>query len=111
MYNRTLPAMISAFVKNKDLINAHIRGQTIEGINDVTIMGLSVGAFLISFLLMIGLWIWGLVVLIQNWVFLPPVSQIFGVFGLLVPSWIIGPIITLIAVYAGKRSALSGYSS
>ena len=72
------------------------------------------GVLIIGLLLFltIGIWIWGLVVLIKYWRHLPSWAKVLGVIGLL-PILPLGPVVTLICVYVtkGKGSGSSSRSS
>jgi hypothetical protein len=61
------------------------------------------GLLIIGLLLFltIGIWIWGLVVLIKYWKHLPAWAKALGVIGLL-PILPLGPVVTLICVYVSK---------
>ena len=70
------------------------------------------GLLIIGLLLFltIGIWIWGLVVLIKYWRHLPSWAQVLGVIGLL-PILPLGPVITLICVYVTKGQGGKGSGS
>ena len=69
------------------------------------------GLLIIGLLLFltIGIWIWGLVVLIKYWKHLPAWAKALGVIGLL-PILPLGPVVTLICVYVSKGQGGKGSS-
>jgi hypothetical protein len=100
----TLNNMIKAYKENEDLINAYINKKPIEKYSsdsNNTIMGLSMGIFLILLVLNLVIFIYALVILYKNWNKLSSSSKIVGVLGLLF-GWfgfpLLGPIITIIVV-------------
>jgi hypothetical protein len=86
-----------------------------EGYESHSDKGSALGALLIIGLLLfltLGIWIWGLVVLIKYWRRLPSWAKVLGVIGLL-PILPLGPVVTLICVYVAKgdKGGGSGNSS
>ena len=98
---------IKEYHKNKPLIQAYLKNQTIENYgdgdtNDSTILGLSIGIFITFLLIQIALWIWAIIVLVKYWKYLPDWAKVLGILGVL-PIFFGGPILTLIVVYVGKK--------
>jgi hypothetical protein len=92
--------ILCEYKKNKHLIDAYINKKPIEGLDDDTglILGLSVGMFLVLFVVGLALFIWALWATIKFWPMLSDVAKI-----ILVISWLVGPpILPLIVVYVGK---------
>ena len=93
--------VLSKFNKHRYILQAKMKGETIEGYSDPG----DTGAFFTSIwgiliiVLALGLWIWGLVVTIKYFKVLPVWAQILGILGLVGFG---GPILTLIVVYIGK---------
>jgi len=84
-----------------------------EGYESRSDNGSALGGLLIIALLLfltIGIWIWGLVVLIKYWKRLPSWAKALGVIGLL-PILPLGPVVTLICVYVSKDGKGSGSGS
>ena len=84
-----------------------------EGYKSHSDSGAALGGLVIISLLLfltIGIWIWGLVVLIKYWRRLPSWAKVLGVIGLL-PILPLGPVITLICVYVTKGHGGKGGSS
>lgn len=98
----SLDNIIKAYYENKELIDATIKGQKVEGLDNSTnlILGLDLGLFIFIALFVVGLWIWGLIVTIMYWKQISVIAQVFAVIGLIFPS--IGPIVTLLAVYISR---------
>ena len=103
--------MIKMYNKNKDVINAYIKGESIEGFRmkdingsdvDLAPTGAMIGVFVSLILLSAFLWVWGIMVLVRYWSILPEWAQILGLVGLLGFG---GPILTLIVVYVAKGHA------
>ena len=101
MYKYSLPNMLVECKKNKDLINAYLKSQPVEGLNDGQaglILGMEVGVFLLMMVIGLVLFVWALVVSIKYWDRLSDVMKVF-----LIISWFIAPpILPLIIVYIGK---------
>lgn len=98
----SLDNIIRAYYENKELIDATIKGQKVEGLNDSAkvILGLNVSVFIIIAVLVFALWIWALIVTIMYWNQISVIAQVFAIIGLVFPS--VGPVITLLAVYISK---------
>jgi len=103
-YNYSIFDVSKEFFKNKQLIQSYIKGDTTEGYakDGVAIMGMSVGIFVLYFLMMVAVWVWALIVLIKFWSTLPMMVKVIGVLGLILPGWVVGPLITLIVVHLSK---------
>jgi hypothetical protein len=99
-YKYSIFNMLNEYKKNKHLIDAYIKNQPIEGLNDDgLIMGISVGLFSLLFVVSIILFIWALWATIKFWSRLNDVAKV-----ILVISWLVGPpILPLIVVYVGKK--------
>jgi len=94
--------IVNEYKKNKYLIDAYIKNQSIEGLNgdkeSSLIMGFSVGVFLSFFIVYLVLFVWAVWATIKFW---PKLSDVVKV--VLVISWFVGPsILPLIVVYVGK---------
>jgi hypothetical protein len=91
------------FRDNKPLIQAHLKGQSVEGLTntDARIMGMGITSFLILFLIATAIWIWAIVSLIKYWSVLPDWAKIVGILSIL--GILGGPIVTLIVVYIAKQ--------
>lgn len=97
--------LMAEFQKNRAVIHAYVSGNSLEGYqdngyddDDKKILGFSIGVFLIIFVIALAIWIWALVVLLQNMRNLSTLAIVlawlafFGFLG--------GPVVTLIIVYA-----------
>ena len=108
--------LFEKYKENKPLIDAYIKRQSVEnfngdgdggdGIDPTTktggsILGLSIGFFLLLLAVSIGIWIWAIVALIKYWDRLPDWAKVLGVLGL-IPAVPLGPVVTLICVYVAK---------
>lgn len=110
--NQTLPSVktvIREWYENKPLINAYLAGESIEGIEGeaaAKILGFGIGIFILVALVVVVLWFWALYATIKFWNLLPAWARVVSVIGLLT-GWMygVGTLITLIVVYASKRSA------
>ena len=97
--------MVRTFAKNRPLIQAYLQNKSVEGFNpnsDDTIMGMAISIFLITFIIVVGIWIWALVITIKYWKVIPPWAQVIAIIGLV--SGVGGPVATIIAVYVGKNN-------
>lgn len=107
MYGKySLPNLIKAYNENKDLINAHLKGMTIENYgtgntSEATILGLGIGSFALLCVFSLILWIWAVVILIENWNKMPLWAAIVGLLAIF--TGIGGPILTIILVYATRK--------
>ena len=95
---------MKSYGENKDLSQAYIKKEPIEnnGSTNPTILGLTLGVFVVIFLIAIVLWIIALVLLVNNWNKLPSWAQVVGVLGVLpvIPG---GPIITIVVVLIARE--------
>jgi len=100
----SLQSLLKAYKDNYPLINAYLKGESVEGYNDyaggAAIAGMSVGIFLLVIFLTFGLWIWGLIITIKYWKELPVWAQVIAILGLV--GFFVGPLLTIIIVYVGK---------
>lgn len=106
----TIVNITREFLKNKPLIDAYFKGQYTENYNNdnnASIMGMGIVAFIIFFLVAIGIWIWAIVSLIKFWNVLPDWAKIIGLISLLPILPVGGPIMTLIVVYIAKGNNYS----
>ena len=105
----SIPNLLCAYRDNKELINAYVKGHTIEGMtsNDTQVLGMGVAAFLVIFLVSLAVWVWAIYVTVKYWKELPTWAQILAILGLI--GFVFGPIMTLIVVYIGKSSGASKY--
>ena len=110
--------MMKLYRDNKPVINAYLKGQSVEGysnLNDANDSdadaAVSAGAFaafggiavfLVLMAINMAIWIWALVWTMKYWKVLPGWAQALSVIGLL--GVVGGPIMTLIVVYIGKNS-------
>ena len=89
---------------HKPAIEAHLKGHSIEGLNDDPNVPSWMAAWGVAFTLIIvvfslALWIWALVMTIKYFSVVPVWAQVLAVLGLLGFG---GPILTLIVIYIGK---------
>lgn len=66
------------------------------------VAGLALGLFLLLFVVVIGLWIWAIVVLIRYWKVMPTWAKVIGFLGI-IPVFPFGSVVTLVVVYATKE--------
>ena len=86
--------------KHRPEIEAHLKGQTYEGLNSGPIIpGMSNTAAIITIVISLLVWLWAFYVTVKYFNQLSIVSQIFAIMGLL--GFVGGPVITLLAVYIG----------
>lgn len=103
--------LLNEYRKNKDDIDAYMKGQSIENYSHEyyngddanyaqmkCIMGLGIAQFIIVLVASLVFWIWATVELVRHWKKLPQWAQVFGVLGLL---GVMGPGLTLLCVYIG----------
>ena len=105
--NLTMVNMIKGWNDNQDLIKDYLQNR--EGYEDGTnnnsgaaVLGLSVGFFLIIFLVSLVLFIYALYLLVVNWNLLPTWAKVVGLIGLL-----FFPLVTIIVVLVGKQEGPS----
>ena len=86
---------------NQERIQAHLKGETYEGLDEPTgtVAAFGIVGALVVLAIMLGIWIWALMVTIKFWKVLPDWAKVLGVIGLVTG---VGPVVTLIAVYIGK---------
>lgn len=103
LFKYSFPRLLVAYKKNQSLVNAYLKGDLIEGADDDSkkIMGLTLGAFALIFLLSFVFWLWALLALIKYWNVLPTWAQVLGLLCLI--GFVGGPIATLIIVYVAKN--------
>ena len=108
----SLLKLLNAYSENKDFIHAYLKKQPIEGykddtdtvtVNNSAILGMTVEIFLIILIISISIWVFALVLLINNWNVLPDWAKVVGVIGVL-PIFPFGSIVTIISVLASKSS-------
>ena len=102
LYKYSLFNLLREAKKNKAKIIAYFKGETYEGLEGNTIMGIDVGLFSVLMVLIWIMWLWALIVLVIWWNDIADWAKILGVIGLIFPS--IGPAITLLVVYISKFS-------
>lgn len=114
MLGYSLFTLLDAYAENKDVIEAYIKNQSIEGyryaiVNDngsvnptdaPLVMGMGIGLFIILLILTIGMWLWAIIALVTYWDKLPSWAQIVGILGIVSG---IGPLVTIIVVYIAKK--------
>jgi len=110
----SLFSMLKEARDNKHIIEAYIKKQPIEGLDDdddynqdTMFFGLGVGLGLFLLAVSLAIWIWALTVTIKYWKMLPVWARILAVIGLV--SGFGGPIMTLIVVYAAKDQGPISY--
>ena len=92
--------LFEAYNREKDMINAYVRGDLIENYNRTEkILGLEMSAFLMLFIISLAVWIFALVLLIKYWKNIPEWAKVLGVIGII--STVGGPIMTIIVVFIG----------
>ena len=96
--------MMNEFSKNRPMIQAYLNGKSIENYSysHNNLMGMTVGNFLVAFVIVVGIWIWALISLVVNWSRLESWAKLLGFIGLFLGVG--GPIMTLLVVYLGKTS-------
>lgn len=100
--------ILTAWGENRPVIDAYLKNQSIEGVNENAgkILGVGIGIFIVVALLVVALWFWALYATIKFWSSLPTWAKVISVLGLFF-GWTygIGTIITLVVVYSSKRSS------
>jgi hypothetical protein len=93
--------VLSEFNKHRYILQAKMKGETIEGYSDVGDSGAFFTSFLGILIIIIALvlWVWALVVTVKYFSVLPIWAQILSILGLVGFG---GPVLTLIVVYIGK---------
>jgi len=105
----SMAGLVEKFIYVKEGYDSHSKSGSNSDSDNGSLLG---GLLIIGLLLFltIGIWIWGLVVLIKYWKHLPSWAQVLGVIGLL-PILPLGPVVTLICVYVTKGQGGKGSGS
>lgn len=98
--NHNIFNLIKEVNKNKHLIAAKLKGQSVEGYNTDPFGFFSTTWGITIVIIAIALWIWALIITIQFFGEIPIWAQILAILGLLGFG---GPILTIIVVYIGKN--------
>ena len=93
--------MCKTYHENKSLVDAYIQNKSIEGYEDVKLLGVGIAIFVIFLLLGLVIWIWAIVILIKNWNVMPDWAKILGV--IFVTPIMPIPIATLLIAYLAKK--------
>ncbi len=93
--------VLSEFNKHRYILQAKMKGETIEGYSDPGESGAFFTSILGILIIIIALvlWIWALVITVKYFNVLPIWAQILSILGLFGFG---GPVLTLIVVYIGK---------
>ena len=105
LHQFTLVHFLNEYQQNREVIEAYLIGDTVEGFTDsvnTTVSSLPIGTFIAIFAVLLAIWIWALVVTIQFWHFIPVWARVFALIGLF--TGVGGPVLTLIVVYASKSN-------
>lgn len=106
--NHNIFNLVKELNKNKHLIDAKLKGQSLEGY-DTDSDGFFFTTFGITIIIIaIVLWIWALIITIKFFAEIPIWAQILAILGLLGFG---GPILTIIVVYIGKNMGPTKYSN
>ena len=70
--------------------------------SDASILGLSIGVFMLLLIVSLSLWIAAIYLLVKNWDYLENWAKIIGLIGIIFGA--VGPIVTIIVVFVGKKS-------
>jgi len=103
-------SVVQKYNQNRDKIENYLKSRRSENFGlvrddsntDSTISGMSIGVFLILFATIVAIWIWAIVVLVKFWKVLPTWAQVVGLLGVIPVVPLVGPVATLIVVYATK---------
>jgi hypothetical protein len=106
--NHNIFNLIKEVNKNKHLIEAKLKGQSVEGYNTDPFGFFSTTWGITIVIIAIVLWIWALIITIQFFSEIPIWAQILAILGLLGFG---GPILTIIVVYIGKNVGPTKYSN
>ena len=103
LHQFTLVHFLNEYQQNREVIEAYLNGDTVEGFTDTvntSVSKLPIGTFIAIFTILLAIWIWALVVTIQCWYFIPVWARVTALIGLF--TGVGGPVLTLIVVYASK---------
>ena len=101
----SLNGMLSAYRENKQMVDAYMRGDIVENLDDddKKVLGMPIAVFVLTLVIVLIIWIWALVLLVTYFNTMPIWAQILGVLGV-VPGLTVGPLITIILVYVTRNS-------
>lgn len=104
-YIYSVPELLSAYYKNKDVIDAYATGKSKEGYDDkeTTILGFSVAFFMTVLLVGLLLWVLAIYLIVKNWDNMSTLCKIFAVVFLFLPHG--GPIVSIIIVMLCKSGS------
>ena len=113
MKNHTLSELLVAYNNNKDLIEAYVNKQSIEGYDsrsildndnnkNILILGMALELFLVVLILHIILWVWAVMLLINNWYAIPFWVKLISIVGIM-PFVPYGALVTIILISATKK--------
>lgn len=111
----SLTTAIQVYHENRDHIHARLSSGTDFNIpteKDKELLGMAVGTFIIIIILLLVLYVWAIIALINNWEKLPGWAKVIGLLGV-IPGVPIGPLVTLIVVFCARQSGsnFSNYAS
>ena len=92
--------LIQAYKNNNEKKDNYMYGDS-DSSDTKKILGFSAGIFMGVLVLSVVIYIWAVIVLIQNWTRLPDWAKIVGALGV-IPAVPLGPVVTLIVVYAAR---------
>ena len=100
----SLYELMQHYTKHKNIINAYLKGESIEYYSgqDQQIGGVGLTVFIVLLIIDIILWIWAIAITIIAWKTLPEWAKVLAVLGL-IPIIPFGPIVTLVVVYITKK--------
>jgi hypothetical protein len=96
--------LYAEYKKNSVLVHAYCAGSTVENLKDSSIMGLTVGVFVVVLIVSLVFWIAGIYLLSHYWNSLPMWVKIIGVLGV-IPGVPLGPVVTVVLVLVFKNEA------
>lgn len=105
LHQFTLVYFLNEYQQNHEIIEAYLKGETVEGFTDAvntTVSNMPIGTFIAIFAFILAIWIWALIVTIQFWHFIPVWARVMALIGLF--TGVGGPVLTLIVVYASKSN-------
>jgi hypothetical protein len=94
--------LYAEYKKNSVLVHAYCAGSTVENLKDSSVMGLTVGVFVVVLIVSLVFWITGIYLLSHYWNSLPMWVKIIGVLGV-IPGVPLGPIVTVVLVLVFKK--------